>query len=357
VEGGSATVGAAAFAIVTADFNGDGILDLMTANTDNNGGNDLSVLLGNGDGTFQSQVEYACCGFPPNAMTIGDFNGDGILDAATTYVPYPPDNIPKFSIVLGNGDGSFQSPLIYPVAYAGWVAAGDWNGDGKLDAVVTDGPFDTIEVLVDAPQTTASVTPASLIFPTQVDGTTSKAMTSTLTNTGQAALSISSISGGTDFHQTNNCGPGLRAGASCTISATFSPQLIGLETDQITIVDNTPDSPQIIGVRGNGTIVAVAPALVNFGSVPVGKTSPAKTVTVTNAGQRTVNISNIELQGSNAGDFAQTSNCGATLLPGASCTVSVTFTPTAKGLRDANLSVFDDGGGSPQQVKLGGTGT
>ena len=73
------------------------------------------------------------------------------------------------------------------------------------------------------------------------------------------------------------------------------------------VVDNTPGSPQIISVRGNGTIVALAPAKVNFGSVPVGKTSPAETVTVTNAGGRTLNISNVMVQEINAGDFAQNS--------------------------------------------------
>ena len=118
--------------LVAGDFTGDGHLDLAVANS---GSNDVSVLLGNGDGTFQPAVEYAV-GQDPDALVAGDFTGDGHLDLAVANM-----GSNDISVLLGNGDGTFQPAVEYaagqgPVA----LAAGDFTGDGKLDlAVVDDG--------------------------------------------------------------------------------------------------------------------------------------------------------------------------------------------------------------------------
>jgi hypothetical protein len=108
---------------------------------------------------------------------------------------------------------------------------------------------------------------------------------------------------------------------------------------------------------GTGTIVKVSPLSINFGSQAVGTTSPAVPVTLSNKRNVTLNISAIQVTGANAGDFAQTNNCGNSLPAGESCKIKVTFTPTAQGARSADLSITDDGGGSPQIVPLAGTGT
>jgi VCBS repeat protein len=113
--------------VVTADFNGDGKLDLAVVNFDT-----LTILLGNGDGTFQSPVSYA--GVGGNAIAVGDFNGDGKPDLAITQVA-------SVIILLGKGDGSFLPPTTYPVGTdLSAVAVGDFNGDGKLDVAVADSP-------------------------------------------------------------------------------------------------------------------------------------------------------------------------------------------------------------------------
>jgi hypothetical protein len=83
----------------------------------------------------------------------------------------------------------------------------------------------------------------------------------------------------------------------------------------------------------------------------------AKTITLTNKGNSTVTITNIAINGTDAKDFAEINTCGKSVASGASCFIKVTFKPLIKGKRTADVSVSDDGGGSPQKVGLTGTGT
>jgi hypothetical protein len=130
--------------VATGDFNRDGILDLVTSNYDEN---TVSVLLGNGDGTFRTHVDYAT-GNNPVGVTVADFNGDGKLDLAVA-IPAPGDQGPgAVSILLGNGDGTFRPRVDYPTsAGAIRIDVGDFNQDGKLDlAVSTVGP--SVDILL-----------------------------------------------------------------------------------------------------------------------------------------------------------------------------------------------------------------
>jgi len=125
------TAGRNPFSVAVGDFNGDGRLDLVTANISSN---DVSVLLGNGDGSFQPARNFATGGTQPVSVVVGDFNGDGVLDLAVVNT-----SSNTVSVLLGNGDGTFQAPLTFaagtnPVS----VAVGDFNGDGALDLAVTN---------------------------------------------------------------------------------------------------------------------------------------------------------------------------------------------------------------------------
>ena len=122
------------FSVAVGDFNGDSRVDLAVAN---NGDNTVSVFLGNGDGTFQTHVDYAT-GIGPVSVSVGDFNGDQISDLA---VAAHPANV--VSVLLGNGDGTFQGHVDYatgganPFGDPNAVVLADLNVDGKVDIIAS----------------------------------------------------------------------------------------------------------------------------------------------------------------------------------------------------------------------------
>jgi hypothetical protein len=435
--------------LAVADFNGDGKLDLAVANYESN---NVSILLGKGDGTFQAAVDYGIGteNYPatPGSVAVGDFNGDGKLDLVVAGVES--DGVSVVSVLLGNGDGTFQAAVNYGAGAQTSVAVGDFNGDGRLDlafpvmlqtplaslsstglnfgnqlvgttsatknvtlsnpsalaltissiAVTGTNAADfsqtntcgtglaigascTITVTFKPAQTgprTASVTitdnaagspqtiglsgtglasgpnatrsPASLTFATQLVGTSGSAQPVTLTNYGKMALSIASIAASGDFSQTNTCGSSLAADASCTISVTFQPTQRGTRTGTLSITDNAPGSPQTVSLTGTGTAVEFNPTSLRFGSERAG-TKTTLTTTLSNTGSTALSISSITITGSTT--FSQTNTCGTSVAAGGSCTISVTFRPTAKGGSSGDVSVTDSGGGSPQQVPLSGS--
>ncbi|HET9399348.1 MAG TPA: choice-of-anchor D domain-containing protein [Candidatus Acidoferrales bacterium] len=200
-----------------------------------------------------------------------------------------------------------------------------------------------------------SLSPSSLTFASQLIGTTSAAQTITLANSGGANLNISSLQASLPFAQTNNCPASLAAGASCTISVTFTPQTAGHANGGVTIFDDASGSPQTVILNGTGiapAAVSLSPSSLSFAGQVVGTTSAAQSVTLTNTGGANLNVSSI----SSTGAFNQTNNCPATLAGGASCTISVSFTPNASGQLQGTLSVSDNASGSPQSISLNGTG-
>jgi Ca2+-binding RTX toxin-like protein len=150
--------------IAVGDFNGDGKLDLAVPNrTDDN----VSVLLGNGDGTFQSTNEFGA-GYYPDAVTVGDFAGDGVLDLVTANSLGS-----AIGVLVGNGDGTFQPQLRQQVGcMPESVAVGDLNNDGMPDIVAANFADSTVSVLMDqgvvsgtlsfAPQAVYPVGPAGV---------------------------------------------------------------------------------------------------------------------------------------------------------------------------------------------------
>ena len=202
-----------------------------------------------------------------------------------------------------------------------------------------------------------TLSPTSLTFPTQLVGTKSAAQTVTLTNTGNATLSITSIAHTGDFSDTTTCGTTVVAGASCTITVTFTPTTVNARTGTLSVTDNAPASPQVVSLSGTGTYVSWTPTSLTFANQTVGTTSPSQTITFTNHAPTTLTIKSITTTGVNNLDFAQTNTCGTSLARMASCTISVTFTPKATGVRSANVTVTDFlGGNTTQNIPLSGTG-
>jgi len=213
-----------------------------------------------------------------------------------------------------------------------------------------------------APLPVVALKPSYLHFPLlRTVQTTSIPRTAKLTNVGSAELDVTGISvtglNSGDFAQSNNCLPTVAAGATCLITVTFTPTTQGWRTASVAIADNAPGSPQTVPLTGRGTFLKWSPRQMNLGTQQVGTSSTAQTVTLANAGTAPITLFSIEIGGVNPGDFAQTDTCGSSLNPGASCTVQVTFTPTAVGNRLAHVAITDSAFGGTHWVGLLGKGT
>jgi hypothetical protein len=128
------------WSVAVGDFNGDGIPDLAVANSYSN---NVSVLLGNGDGTFQAARNFAAGSFPLS-VAVGDLNGDGTLDLAVAN-----SGGNNVSVLLGNGDGTFQAARNYAVGNGPLsVAVGDFNGDGAPDLAVANFFSNDVSILL-----------------------------------------------------------------------------------------------------------------------------------------------------------------------------------------------------------------
>ncbi|MBA1145864.1 choice-of-anchor D domain-containing protein [Ectothiorhodospiraceae bacterium WFHF3C12] len=210
-----------------------------------------------------------------------------------------------------------------------------------------------------------AVDPASISFPDVTTGDTSSTRTVTVSNEGDGALTVSgaSLAGSNPgaFSIVNNgCGE-VAVGNSCAIDLTFSPPMAQDYSAELQIASNDPDeATKTVSLTGTGTIeqfaeITVTPESVDFGGVQMGN-SAEQTVTVTNEGNIGLGINGVSLSGATDA-FTQTSDCGSSVAAGASCTVTVTYMPTAQGDQNATLSIASTDEDEPTvDVALSGSG-
>jgi hypothetical protein len=226
---------------------------------------------------------------------------------------------------------------------------------------------------------TLAIAPTSLDFGIQPIHVTSGTKTVSLTNnTSDAipfpgtAITFSGTNAADFASSSNTCGASIAAGASCTVSVTFTPSVASAETGTmvitVTITNGGLSSSQAfdVSLKGTGSATApgvgLAPTNLAFGGQMLTTTSAAKTVTLTNTGVGPLTINSIAA----SGDFAETST-GATACPispatlpatagSNTCIINVTFAPTAVGARAGTLTITDNANGSPHTVPLTGTG-
>jgi hypothetical protein len=185
-------------------------------------------------------------------MFTEDVNGDGRLDLVNNGAQS------SVFVMTGNGDGTFQSPLLYGVngqAYSGNIIRGDFNADGIADigAVFQDQTSGITSASLYLSEPTATVFPTAVNFGSVKVGQKSVAVNVRLSSAGNSKLSLSSIQVTGNFVETNNCGHQLKIGQSCTIQVYFQPQILGVQKGIITIKDNALGTNQRVSLRGTGT--------------------------------------------------------------------------------------------------------
>ena len=355
--------------IALADLNGDGKLDIAIVNQSDN---TISVLPGNGDGTFQTAKITPALAADTflGALIAADLNGDGKMDLAI-----PDYSLGEVVVLVGNGDGTFQPPAYYTAALgATGLTVADFNKDGKLDLATAD-QFGTVAVLLGngdgtfgAPTILDDTQPIAgvgrintipivlLAGDFNLDGNVDLLVGDAQPDVGVPGLSVANWNFGVQLFSGHGDG-------------TFSPSqnyLAGNQTTSMAAGDFNRDGALDVAVAAplenavtvllNQTppAVTVSPKNLSFGSQFVGTTSASQPVNVSNHGAAATTMSIAA-----AGDFTQTNTCPvspATLAVGGTCVINVAFKPTVPGARAGAITVLFNLPGNPQMVQLAGTG-
>ena len=219
---------------------------------------------------------------------------------------------------------------------------------------------------VSAPAPAVSLSPAALAFGNQAVGVASTARSVTLTNTGSGTLTLAGVGASPGFAVGSGCGTTLAAGASCTLSVSFTPAALGAASGSLSVSSNAAGSPHAVALSGTGVaaspVLAWVPAVtaLDFGDAAVGASPVTRLLTLNNLGPGPVTLQQITLAGAQAGDFSLGSggSCtlGADLAAGASCAVALAFQPGAAGARGATLQIVSSGT-NPPDIALSGNGS
>jgi hypothetical protein len=284
------------YGLIAGDFNKDGKLDLA-AGSDVVGA--VSVLLGNGDGTFQPAMQYSTVN-RPLALVAADFNNDGNLDLAAQSSGDGPNGA-AVSILLGNGDGTFQSHLDYHTLPEDiTLDSGDFNGDGVMDLVTASKSYNLVEVLL---------------------------------GHGDGSFATST------FAAVNSSPVGLAAG--------------DLDGDGLADVAAAAQQKNSISVLRHGHAV-LSKTFIDFGTVAIGD-SKSTPVTITNTGTTDITVSKTQLLGLDTQNYVHTFTCdGVTISPGGTCTFKVGVMPTGVTQAEGKISITGNGAPGVQSIILTG---
>ncbi|NGO08409.1 choice-of-anchor D domain-containing protein [Streptomyces sp. HC44] len=206
------------------------------------------------------------------------------------------------------------------------------------------------------------VAPETLVFNPQLIRTASPAQQLTVTNSGSRPLHITSLTATTDWRITTPIPvDDVPPGADITVNLIFAPGHPGPLAGVLVVDGGTLDGPATVALEGVGVaapITTLSPAALDFGPQPLGTHGLARTVQIGNDGVTDLEISGVDIVGPDADNFRVTDDhCNQKIIPPeGGCTISLTFTPTASGVRGAELRIVDNAGGSPRTVALTGTG-
>ena len=349
---------------------------------------------------FQSnQIESFVIVGDPRATTKGTSGGTGSCWVATYNTPHVEPsvsvttpasttynqgaNIPSsFSCTTVNTlDTNSNSPIGPYLTLSGCTATNDGSpiifgdpintsttGVHKFIATVLDSGSDTKKT--QEISYTVIGNPGTLISPSSMNyGTVylnkNVKQTFTVTNNGTGPLKFTKVAitpgsgpGAKDFTtQNNTCTGTLNPNQSCSVVVLFNVDHVGSANATLFFTDNAPGSPQGVSLTANviNPKISISTTTVSFGTHKVNSTS-SKTVVLKSSGTTVLNFASIVLGGTNSADFTKSGCTSSTLAAGASCNLTVTFKPIAKGSRSAFITITDNALNSPQKITLTGTG-
>jgi hypothetical protein len=344
--------------LTTQDLHSDGTL----------GSNNLSATVIStppsdlGSMTFDPLGQFLYLSFPAAGLHFY---------SSTTLVEFPnsplPANFPSTT--------SWIVDPTAPLIYADKVYQVDPQ-TGLLNSILSPSPlpyytFHVPTVFSVPPGSQPLVGPVPLLSATSFSfgsltvGQTSGPLTLTISSIGGQALSLNStaITGmnSSDFSITgDSCHAPtvLQSGTSCSVLINFTPSAAGSRSAALTITDNAAPPAESAQLNGTGLApaptVTLTPVSLDFGTVTQGTSTPLN-ISVKNSGNAALHISSVAMEGADANDFSSSSpTCNATIPANSTCTITVTFTPLAPGLRTTTITITDDAPDSPQTVQIKG---
>jgi len=324
-----------------------------------NGVNEAHVYLSTDGGAHWANISANLPNVPANALAVDPNDANTVyvaMDNAVYVTQQAANCSPTVNCWTIFGTGLPDAPAVALQA-GGGIPTGDGR-TGELRVGTYGRGIWEIPLLTATGQAmpVMTVSPTTLTFATQQQGTLSAAQTVTVTNIGASALTVSGVTVTGDFTESDTCtGTPIAVGASCTVSVSFLPSATGTRTGLLTIFGNVSGGQATVPLSGTATApasVVLSPVSVTFPATNVGSTSAVENITVSDTGGAPVTLQTPVV----TGDFGISANtCGTTLAAGVGCTVSLVFRPAASGARSGTLSVTDSVG--TQTAALSGTAT
>ena len=325
--------------LVVGDFNNDHKPDLAIVDSPY-----VSVLLGNGDGTFQPPSDDDSF-VGPHQLTVGDFNNDHKLDVVVVGYSFGSSG---FGILLGNGDGTLQPPITYPLPNPlDWVTAADFDSDGRTDIAL--GWYLAPGLSVFLSNGDGSFQPGVFYDTTQV---ADQIVASDLNGDGKLDLAVPT---GEPIGITVLWGNG---------DGTFQPARVyqSWVSGPMVVSDFNGDrKPDVVMESFVGVITVLNTGVVSFSPTSplafpvqlVNTNSNSETVTLTNTGAAALSIRSLKV----VGDFKVTTTCGTTVPAGATCAINVVFQPKTVGNLHGTITLQDSASSKAQIILLSGQST
>jgi hypothetical protein len=322
-----------------------------------NGANTAQVYRSTNGGASWTNISANLPNAPANSVLVDPNDANTVYVALDTgvYVTTSVTSCTSANCWSVYGTGLPNSPAVQLIAASG-MATGDGRFGELRVGTYGRGIWEIPLVTAAAPAAPSmTLNPVSVAFGSQQVGTESAPATVTVTNNGNATLTVTSVVASAQFAETDTCvGTPVAAAGSCTVSVSFAPSAVGTQTGVLTVYGNVPGGQATAALSGVGTApasIVLSPLKLSFAPTLVGQTTAAQNVTVSNTGGNAATVQSIGA----TGDFAVSANtCGSALASNVGCTVSVTFTPTGAGARTGTLTVIDSVG--TQVATLSGSG-